>query len=62
MKLEAYVKKRKITLTQIANDTGISLSLLSRIASKKRRPSPQKAVLIERATRGEVSRMELLYP
>jgi len=62
MTLEKYLKKNKITLTDFSKDTQISLSMISRIISRNRRPSPQKALRIENATGGKVSRLELLYP
>lgn len=50
------------TLTKISRETGISLTHLSDIFRKRRRPSPEVAAQISSATNGMVTIQELLFP
>ena len=62
MKLKLYLDIRGKSMTEFAQETGLTLSYISRIIAGNRRPSPQVAAQIEKATKGKVSRLELLYP
>lgn len=62
MELRNWIKKNQLSQLEMANRLKIHYSLLSRIVSGKRKPSLKLASLIEQATEGQVSRLELLYP
>lgn len=62
MKLIAWQKKNKISNKELAERVMIHVSLLTHMKMGRRRPSPDLALRIEKATDGKVSRMELLYP
>lgn len=62
MELRNWIKENQLTQEEMANRLKIHYSLLSRIITKKRKPSLKLASLIEEATNGAVSRLELLYP
>jgi len=60
MNLKTYLAKNEFKPTPWALKHSISPSVISRYLAG-RRLSPENAERIERATDGEVSRMELLY-
>ncbi|MBU0907205.1 MAG: helix-turn-helix domain-containing protein [Nanoarchaeota archaeon] len=62
MELRNWIKENQLSQLEVANRLKIHYSLLSRIVSGKRKPSLKLASLIEEATGGAVSRLELLYP
>ena len=62
MKLAAFLKKERKSLTSFSEESEVSIAMLSRIISGKRIPSPATAERIEKATNGKVKRLELLYP
>jgi transcriptional regulator with XRE-family HTH domain len=62
MKLKVWLKDRKIAQRKIACDLGLSASYFSELLSGKRRFSPKLAKKVEDLTKGEVMRMDLLYP
>ena len=61
MNLKNHLKHNRLSATEFARNCGLSLSLISKISNGKR-PSPESAAIIERATDGAVTRLELLYP
>jgi DNA-binding transcriptional regulator YdaS (Cro superfamily) len=62
MDLKTYLQKTKTTTVVLANKVGVAQAYISHLASRKRRPSPDLALRIQEATRGEVTILELLYP
>lgn len=63
MNLKTWIENKKLTLDEATKLFGYSdSSMLSRVLSGQRRPSPELAVIIEKATSGAVNRLELLYP
>jgi DNA-binding transcriptional regulator YdaS (Cro superfamily) len=62
MELLEYIKSGKMLSKDIAATAGVSKGYISLVSRKVRTPSPPVALRISRATRGEVSVMELLYP
>ena len=62
MKLENYLKYKNLTITAFAAISEVSQPFLSLIIKNKRRPSPEMALKIEKATSGEVTVLELLFP
>lgn len=60
MVIEKYLKKHDITQRQFADKLGCSQSLVSQWISGDTQITGRWAVLIERATGGEVRRQELL--
>ncbi len=60
--LKTYLKKNKITQKKFSEKLNVHYMTIYQIVKGKRRPSPELAALIEQATGGEVTRMELLYP
>ena len=61
MNLQAFFKENEIKPTPWATRHGIASSVISRYL-KGNGISPKNACRIEKATGGQVSRMELLYP
>ena len=59
--LAAYRKEKAITRTQMAHLIGCHVSYVGHIEEGRRRPSPEMALLIERATGGEVTATALLF-
>jgi DNA-binding transcriptional regulator YdaS (Cro superfamily) len=62
MDFMAWIKSSGISQKKLAQDLAMSQSYLSEILSGKRRINTRLAQRIEDISRGEVSRMELLYP
>jgi len=62
MEIIEYLTAQGITLNEFAERCGLKQSLASQYKNRRKRPSPEKALRIEEATGGAVSRMELLYP
>jgi DNA-binding transcriptional regulator YdaS (Cro superfamily) len=62
VQLKQYLKKYPVKKSELAKKAGISPAFITYIGQGKKRPSPQVAEKIEKATNGMVTRMELLYP
>ena len=62
MDIRAWINSAGISQNKLAKGLGISPSYLSEILSGKRQINPKLAQRIEDVSKGEVSRMELLYP
>ena len=62
MTLTEFREWKEMTLQQMSDLTGVSVSFLCEIENGKGRPSPDVAEKIEKASAGKVTRMELLYP
>ena len=60
--LVVFREKRKITRSRMARLSGCHVSYIGHIEEGRRRPSPDLAKRIEKATEGEVTAMMLLYP
>lgn len=58
--LAAWLEARSLGRSVFADQIGISESFLSQVLSRKRRPSLEVAVKIERATDGQVPASALL--
>ena len=54
MKLKQYIRQSRMTQTQFAKQTGLSLSSVSRIISGDRQPSLRVMQSIYQATNGKV--------
>ena len=54
MKLKQYIRQARMTQTQFAKQTRLSLSSLSRIINGERQPSLRVMQIIFRATDGKV--------
>lgn len=54
MKLKQYIRQSRMTQTQFAKQTGLSLSSVSRIISGERQPSLRVMQIIYQATDGKV--------
>jgi hypothetical protein len=61
MKIKEYYHQLK-TKAAFAEECGISWSYLCLISQGKRRPSPQLAAIMEKASHGLLDKFELLYP
>jgi plasmid maintenance system antidote protein VapI len=59
--LANFLMISKKSQTQIANDANCSRATICMIVNSVRRPSPDLALRISRATGGKVTVMELLY-
>ena len=62
MNLKKFLNKNNLTQREFSEILNIHYMHLNMILKKKRRPSPELALKIEKATSGEVTVMELLYP
>ena len=62
MLLKEYLKKYKKRIEDFAPEVGISASLLAKISAGTRQCTCRSALLIEKATNGEVSRFEAQWP
>jgi len=62
MTLKEYLKLRKISYRTFAEIVGVDHTYVWRLKNGERRPSPDVALKIEKATKGMVTRMDLLYP
>lgn len=59
MKLNEYISSARGNSASLSKSIVISMSYLSQMASGEAAISPQRCVLIERATNGQVTRQEL---
>ena len=57
-----FYKLTRKELEPIAAEVGTSTAYLLQIKYRKRRPGPELAEKIEKATNGQVNRLQLLYP
>ena len=55
MTLKDYLKKNNITGYAFSREVGVSLSYMYRLIESQRRPSVTVAVMIEKATGGQVT-------
>jgi len=55
MNLKDYLQKNKITGYAFSREVGVSLSYMYRLIENQRRPSVKVAVMIEKATNGDVT-------
>ena len=62
MKLSSFLTDNSISLMDFSGLVECSLSMISHINAGRRRPSPELAMRIEKATNGQVTRDEMLYP
>ena len=62
MDLQNYIEKKEVTQTHMANLVGIKKAHMSLLVRGQRRPSPDLALRIQKATDGAVTVLELLYP
>jgi len=62
MILKEWLKSQQMSITSFAEIVGIDYTYVSRLKNGERRPSPDVALRIEQATKGMVTRMDLLYP
>jgi len=62
MKLKKYMKDFKVRQRHLGAVLGITQGAISHKLSNRRPWKLKEAVLIERHTKGMVSRMEILYP
>lgn len=54
MKLQAWLKSKKITKADFAERIGVSAGYLTRLANGERQPSLDVALIIARETKGQV--------
>ena len=59
MKLEKYLTTNKIKLTEFSKLSKIKISYLSQIKHRKKSPSLNVAIMIEKATKGQVTFKDL---
>lgn len=57
--LKSYFKSERLAATKLAEALGVSISYVSQLGSGKAPISPERAVSIERATAGAVTRRDL---
>ena len=62
MKLDEYLFRVKMTKKEFAEKVGISRGYLQHLLSGIKNPSVKLAKKIEEATRGKVTKEELLFP
>ena len=62
MRLKEYLTENGISQRDFSKRVNIHYMYLNMVLVNKRRPSPDLADRIEKATDGEVTVMELLYP
>jgi DNA-binding transcriptional regulator YdaS (Cro superfamily) len=62
MKLDEYLFRSKISKKDFALKIGVSREHIHAMISGKRQPSPKLAKKIQDATKGEVTKEELLFP
>lgn len=61
MTLQEYLLIKSMSQREFAKKIGVSESYMSLLINCERRPSPQLALAIEKATEGKVNRIEMLY-
>jgi predicted transcriptional regulator len=59
--LKKYISERNISPRDFASEVDISISYLYHIINGVRRPSPETALKIEKATGGEVKAVDLIF-
>ena len=59
MQLAAYLEKHNLSQAEFARKAGVSRALISHIVAGRRKPSPDTARALERASRNLVSKSEL---
>lgn len=62
MKLKEYLKNNETTMAKFASAVGVTQPCISLISNGRRRPEPELARKIEKATNGAVTFRELLLP
>jgi DNA-binding transcriptional regulator YdaS (Cro superfamily) len=62
MDLKTWLSSKGVVQKKLADELGLSPSYFSELLSGKRRFNPKLSRKVEELTKGEVSRMELLYP
>jgi hypothetical protein len=62
MTIREFTKFKGITLKKFCLKHNFNYGTFRLYSSGHARPSPEKALLIEKATGGKVDRLELLYP
>ncbi len=62
MTLKEYLTRTGRKQVDLASTAGVSQAHISQICKFGRRPSPDVAARISRATNGEVAVLDLLYP
>jgi transcriptional regulator with XRE-family HTH domain len=62
MDLKTWLNKKGFAQKKLADELNLSPSYFSELLSGKRRFNPKLAYKVEKLTKGEVSRMDLLYP
>lgn len=62
MNLREWLFKNKKSVTDFAKELNVSRTHLNLISSGIRKPSPELAKQIEKATKKEVTKEELLFP
>jgi DNA-binding transcriptional regulator YdaS (Cro superfamily) len=62
MKLKTWLKKTGTPQCELADKAGISEAYITLLKNGERVASPRVAKAIERATKGQVNRLDLLYP
>lgn len=64
MNLRQYLKKKNLKIKSFCdeNDLQKQYGYIRHIINGRKRPSPDMALRIEKATGGKVDRLELLYP
>ena len=60
--IEHYRKKHNLTQEEFAKLVGVSRSYVALIENGIRKPHPETAIAIERATNGEVKKEWLIFP
>jgi DNA-binding transcriptional regulator YdaS (Cro superfamily) len=60
MKLEKYLTKNKTKLTEFSKLSKIKISYLSQIKNRQKAPSLKVAIMIEKATNGQVTFKDLI--
>lgn len=62
--MRQYLKKNNLKIKSFCDENGLkdSYNYIRHIINGRKRPSPDMALKIERATKGKVDRLELLYP
>lgn len=62
MKLREWMFRKEKKISDLAREINVNRSQLNQIVLGKRKPNPQLAAKIEKATNGEVTLRELLFP
>lgn len=62
MELREWLFRKRMTVTELAKELGVSRPYLNSIVLGVKRPGPQLAKKIEEATNGSVKVLELLFP